>query len=295
MLPFYYYEQTTMHPHWGAMQKLISALPQMFKWRGMAHLWFLYYLIIYYTAMLLLQQVSSHIQMKEAIITVGKKVLAFPKIKSLFALMLPVFSITCLFPRLPLEPYVGFKPDIPLMIYYLFFFLLGYLIHKFYSDKIAVFSNGAIIYFTIGIAITPLIGHLDLLQFSNNSMILFLVIRLLFSIQTILLVIGFLGIFVKYLNSENHLIRYISDASYWIYLIHLPIVVWLQVLLINSQVPPIFRFWIVNIIGIGIPLATYALLVRYTFIGRSLNGPRKKRRKAPAENFSAPKIGHLEY
>jgi membrane-bound acyltransferase YfiQ involved in biofilm formation len=69
-------------------------------------------------------------------------------------------------------------------------------------------------------------------------------------------------------------IRYLSDASYWMYLIHLPVVVSFQIL-----VAPYPWHWLVKIIFILLPsfsvlLLSYQFLVRKTRIGVLLNGRR---------------------
>lgn len=277
MLPFFYYQHALQYRQLTFSQNLKSVAHYIVQWNGMVHLWFLYYLIIFYIMMLMMQTLSTRLKVIYPIPALFKKLLIFPKAITLFILLIPVFLMTCLFQNLPLEPYTGFKPDLPLLTYYGFFFTIGYFVQSFYMNRLEVFTKKSVLYFIIGITLTPLVGQLDLLQSSYSSLGLFLTIRILFSIQTISLVFGFLGAFIKYLNTENYSLRYISDASYWMYLVHMPIVVWVEIWLIGSPVAPIFRFWIVTLAGIVVPLVTYALFVRYTFIGKALNGPRFKR------------------
>jgi ABC-type multidrug transport system ATPase subunit len=76
-------------------------------------------------------------------------------------------------------------------------------------------------------------------------------------------------------------VRYVADASYWIYLLHLPVVVVLQILV--GHLP---LHWTVKIPGILaasllVLFASYHYLVRATFIGQVLNG-RRYPRVAPA-------------
>lgn len=70
--------------------------------------------------------------------------------------------------------------------------------------------------------------------------------------------------------------RYFADASYWIYLIHLPLLFWLQ---IHTRTWPIadavkFFLWVGVVTGIG--LLSYHFLVRRTWIGWILNGHRAR-------------------
>jgi len=207
---------------------------------------------------------------------VHKIFLVFPRKQTIVLLTVPIFIILCFIKELPIRSYTGFKPDIPLLIYYGFFFSLGYVIHHYYVNRLEVFKTNAFVLVIIGLLIVPLIDHLYMGQ-SNSSVLSFILIRGLFSLQTVALVFGLLGLAIRFLNSENQTIRYISDASYWMYLVHLPLIAGTQLWLIGSPVPPLLRFWVVNIVGMGIPLLTYALFVRYTIIGKMLNGPRMRK------------------
>lgn len=69
--------------------------------------------------------------------------------------------------------------------------------------------------------------------------------------------------------------RYLSDASYWIYLMHLPVVLWLQVRLAPLAWPGLVKFAVVSLGTLAVGLLSYALLVRRTPIGALLNGRRR--------------------
>jgi glucan biosynthesis protein C len=83
----------------------------------------------------------------------------------------------------------------------------------------------------------------------------------------------------RYLNRANRGFRYIADASYWIYLIHLPLLVLIQYALLNTA----WNLWLELSLSVGltmlIGLLSYALLVRHSPIGWMLNGKRAKRSK----------------
>lgn len=94
-----------------------------------------------------------------------------------------------------------------------------------------------------------------------------------------------IGMAVRFLGRPSPAIRYVADASYWIYLIHLPLVYLLQIGVSRLHWPWPAKF--AAILGVGLPLMllSYQLLVRYSFIGRVLNGRRRrpgKTRVAPA-------------
>jgi glucans biosynthesis protein C len=86
-----------------------------------------------------------------------------------------------------------------------------------------------------------------------------------------------IGMALRFLSSHSAVRRYIADSSYWLYLIHIPIVMALQVAV--SQLP--WPWWIKFplILGVAFPLmfASYQVFVRYSFIGAILNGRRESR------------------
>jgi hypothetical protein len=83
-----------------------------------------------------------------------------------------------------------------------------------------------------------------------------------------------IGLGLRFLNNESPVRRYIADSSYWIYLIHLPLVIFLQAAVSRLDWPWAVKFGIVLGVGFALMFATYELLVRHTFIGAMLNGRR---------------------
>ncbi|MDQ8204045.1 acyltransferase family protein [Pelagicoccus sp. SDUM812003] len=86
-----------------------------------------------------------------------------------------------------------------------------------------------------------------------------------------------IGLFRVVIRKQNAIVRYVADASYWLYLIHLPIVVWLQIAFAELQLNWFMKLAAISGITIAFSLLTYDLFVRSTFIGKTLNGARKRR------------------
>lgn len=89
---------------------------------------------------------------------------------------------------------------------------------------------------------------------------------------TWLMVFGLMGLFHSRLNFESPVVRYLSDASYWLYLAHLPIVLALQALLCDWPVPAALKFLIVCLLTALPLLVSYRFLVRDSWLGLMLNG-----------------------
>ena len=85
-------------------------------------------------------------------------------------------------------------------------------------------------------------------------------------------VFGIMGMFMRFFSAANTKMRYISDSSYWIYLIHLPLTAFIPGLLINLNLPAGIKFLIVLSVTSIFCLLTYHYFVRSTFIGKFLNG-----------------------
>jgi glucan biosynthesis protein C len=90
-----------------------------------------------------------------------------------------------------------------------------------------------------------------------------------------------IGLALKHLADESPVRRYIADSSYWLYLIHLPLVMALQAAVIRFDWPAEVK--IVVVLGIAFPLmfASYQLLVRHSVIGAILNGRRAPKPSRP--------------
>ena len=86
-----------------------------------------------------------------------------------------------------------------------------------------------------------------------------------------------IGVFRKLCPRPNPFVRYVADSSYWMYLIHLPVVVWLQVAVAEVPLHWSIKLVFISTITIALSLLTYDLFVRSTFIGWVLNGRRRDR------------------
>lgn len=84
------------------------------------------------------------------------------------------------------------------------------------------------------------------------------------------------GWFLRFAGQHRPWIRYLADASYWCYLLHLPLVLWLQVLAAKWPVNGWLKFSFIMLVNVLVLLASYHWCVRHTWIGRLLNGPREK-------------------
>ncbi|MEM8745543.1 MAG: acyltransferase family protein [Actinomycetota bacterium] len=110
---------------------------------------------------------------------------------------------------------------------------------------------------------------------------------------------GLLGGFRRFLSAEVHRVRWLSDSSYWMYLMHLPLIYVAQGVVARLGLAPIPGFIVICAMVVT-PLAwSYRSWVRYTFVGTMLNGPRSRdadearraddRRRADRPSAAAPR------
>ena len=95
-----------------------------------------------------------------------------------------------------------------------------------------------------------------------------------------------LGLALRFMSGFSPTWRYLADASYWLNIIHLPIVMALQVALSQLDWPGLVKFAIILIVAIPPMLASYHLLVRFSFIGAILNGRRAEKRVLPRSGIA---------
>ena len=69
---------------------------------------------------------------------------------------------------------------------------------------------------------------------------------------------------------------YVSDSSYWLYVVHVPLIIAGQALLRALNLPAMVKLTLLIAVATAILLVGYRFLVRYTWIGRLLNGPRTR-------------------
>lgn len=97
--------------------------------------------------------------------------------------------------------------------------------------------------------------------------------------------LALVGLALRFLADESPLRRYLADASYWLYLIHIPIVMALQVAVAQLALPWWVKFPLILTLAMALMLASYQLMVRHTFVGAILNGRRFPR---PARKTASP-------
>jgi peptidoglycan/LPS O-acetylase OafA/YrhL len=174
-----------------------------------------------------------------------------------------------------------FNP-IRIVVYHALFFAFGWRLYR-QSAVLAAFGRRAGTFLLIGLAVSfPTYTWMLLRSTSTGEGIKLLALSL-YGLTVWLLVLGLIGWFAVRHNRPNVISRYLADSSYWIYLVHYPLIGFAQVVISRSRLPVAVKYF--GILAVCLPLLflSYQTLVRYTVLGRWLNGPRTRGAAAGAK------------
>ena len=171
--------------------------------------------------------------------------------------------------------------NFPVLALYGLFFSLGWCFHR-QSDLLSVPAQHWKGFLLLGLVISQL-GSLGVASYYAGGPWVkehVAAVRCALSVATSLTmslsVFGWLGCFVRSFHRPSERIRYLADASYWIYLAHLPVVVVLQIGLSKWALPWWVQLPLLNVVALASLLCSYHWCVRFTWVGAWLNGRRSK-------------------
>lgn len=231
------------------------------------HLWFLYYLIMFSIVSYLLGLLFKKTPfLTSKITTIFNKIIQNPFLKLIFFTGL-TYGLLQIIDK---QTSFAFIPNFNTFAFYFYFYIFGWILFK-SKTLLTTFMNFDWLFFILGTVIytsyflIPLEYHPEVKTLINSTCLW-------------LFIFGITGLFLRYGSNHSARMRYISDASYWVYLLHLPLTALLPGLIGDLKLPAIVKFSIVVVVTTLICFTTYHYLVRGTFIGKFLNG-RKYSRK----------------
>jgi glucans biosynthesis protein C len=192
-------------PHIPAMQG--SELPIT-----LGHLWFLYYLLAMSALALVLAPIGKRYAIRVPALVAG--------VVSIVPLVITG--------RLGLDTPFGFAIDPAVLVYEGAFFAWGWLVHR---DPVELDHAARRVWLALAGAAALLGVLIRALQTGDTR----LHVILCSGAFSLLLVDGALGLCVRYGSRPSRGIRAVSDASYLVYIIHVPIVVALQILIASRS------------------------------------------------------------
>lgn len=261
------------------------------------HLWFLYYLIFFYLGAALLDRLAGRLgeATRERFRGAFRRVAGSVPLR---ALVLGGITAVSMLPN----PYGAllqsnsFLPEIDDLLANFVFFGVGWLLYG-CRDLIPDLKRLAwtqillawLVLFPIAsIAQGRELEHIGLRLWPEH-----LVACFVGGPMTWMLIFGITGVFLRYFDRPIPVLRYLTDASYWVYLAHLPLVIALAGLLANLPLPALVKAGLVLGMSMAILLVSYHFGVRSTAIGAFLNGRRYPLRAKDPEPTAevAPVLG----
>jgi peptidoglycan/LPS O-acetylase OafA/YrhL len=243
------------------------------------HLWFLWLLCWMVAGFALCVTIGNYIRLPFALPVVSE----FRFLWLVPLSMIPQWFMGIAAPHLGPDTSLGLLPLPHVLAYYAVFFGFGALYYDAGDDSMRV-ARGWWLYLLIGFGVLLWIA-LSTYQYP-------LVNGLIQVLYAWCVSFGMMGLFHAVCRKESPTMRYLSDASYWMYVIHLPLIVVLQALIRDWDMNPFVKFLLVNIVGTLILVASYQLLVRHTLIGVLLNGSRPTPTPPPKPATDQPAWGN---
>jgi glucan biosynthesis protein C len=235
------------------------------------HLWFLYYLCYFYLLIPLCRWLVGVSLRFEAHV---RRVLASPPAFVLLAL----YTSATLWPFLGGQVFEGFaflKPHLPALIYYGSFFVFGYFIHH-YRDFLRVLARRIAVWGLLAGFLFPLSMWASSLDNAARgaSFELHLTAVLANAACTWALACLFLGGTQRWFDRESPWIQYVSQSSYWVFLIHMPLVTVAGWWLVQYDFPSPLKFLLVCGFTAIVAFLTFHYWVQKTWLSSFLHGRR---------------------
>ncbi len=230
-----------------------------------SHLWFLWFLwwivLLFVVTVPLLSPLLESPLLKKAVLSPMRLLWLVP------LTLLPQLWMGVLVPAFGPDTSTSIIPPPHLLTYYAIFFAFG-VMYYFADDTNGIVGRRWDWNLTIALAVCFPVALMTM-----GNPLLTAIPQLGF---TWLMIFACLGVFRRYASHPNNNIRYLSDAAYWLYLAHLPLVITAQHLVRNWPIHSTVKFALICGSVTALLLGTYEYGVRYTWLGALLNG-RKSR------------------
>ena len=250
----------------------------------LAHLWFLHVLVLLYAAALVARAAFDHLidrsgRVRAALDRVMVALVRNPLASTLFAI--PLAFVLWLTPGW--VPWLGIPtpdrsliPNLAAAVGFGTAFGAGWFLHR-QPQVLSRLQRLWPVHLAVAFACTAagltLAGVLPtfVTTVTDESSLAYAVV---YSIAVWSWTFAIVGLALRYCSDHSPTRRYVADASYWIYLVHLPLVFYLQIGFARLPWHWAVKFPLLMAMALGLLFASYHYLVRNTFLGERLNGRR---------------------
>ena len=257
-------------------------LPPLVPW-DTTHLWFLYFLVIFSACAAVTSALCERLSRTasgRAASVVFRRALASPWRAVIFAV--PTVPGLLTMRAGVLGTSHAYVPPAGVLLVYGYFFAVGWLLYA-HRDLLPGLARGARTQVAATVpllfAMAAALSHVVTAEAAGGTSFPALAaVAVTGALLAWLMVFGLTGLFLRYDgHRESAVGRYLADASYWVYLVHLPVVALLAGLLAPWPVSPFVKAALVCGVTTLVTVWTYDRFVRATPIGAVLNGRRYPR------------------
>ncbi len=247
----------------------------------LTHLWFLYVLTILYAAMLAARAVVAVVDRRgraQGIVdALLRRTLPFAPVLAAIPLAAVLMSLPTWWAWFGIPtPDTGLVPNRAAMLAYGLAFAAGWALHR-HTSLLQVLRRFWPAYLGVAVAASAaclaMIGLVPSASPAGNSAADWAT-AFLYPLSGWAWSFAIIGLALQFLSAPSPARRWLADSSYWIYLVHVPLVMALQVAATQTQAPWWIEYPIVLAIATALLLGSYKLFVRHSWIGAALNGRR---------------------
>ncbi len=238
---------------------------------SLAHLWFLNYLLYFYLMIPLCRAIVGLSTRIEAGVS---RAITSPFAAVAFGL----FTALTLWPfrgGIVFEGFLFITPHVPSLIYYGSFFIFGYVFHhyrpilKTFERYLAWFVPLSLMLFAASVLAT----RVEMAQAQVTPGVHAIAV-LTNGLCTWAMIYMLMGVFLRFFDFKSPWILYLSNASYWVYLIHLPIIVFAAWIVLPYDVHAFIKFPVIVAFTTLTCFLSYHYLVQKSWVSLLLNGKR---------------------
>jgi len=288
---------------WAQRQLGITGVPNLSppipdpKLPPWGHMWFLYLLLVFYALWLSGRALLAVVDRRGSIPNLveralgvlvasraGPIVLAAPAAVSLYYApwWIPWQGIP--------QPIMGFIPNFPAVVAFGAAFGFGWFLHR-RPDWLEKLKRDWVVYLLSAAALTiasmALVGASPQLHVPVTTPMERALFSAAYNVAGWYWIFGLIGAAVRFLDQPSVRWRYLADASFFVYIMHLPVSYLLATLMMRWPLHWSVKFTLIAGLTTGVTLTMYHYLVRSTFVGQFLNG-RKYPRTVSCADWAKP-------
>jgi hypothetical protein len=267
-------------------------IPRVLRWWKLGIFWFLWYaLVLAYLGPPLLRVIATRLGDRlgaaRAIVDRGARSWAAPLLPALgslpFLMIMPGIELSTPAAVWMPFPFALLLPEINLFGFYFIYFSFGWLMQA-RPDWITAARLRWPSWLALGGAAFSVAmvysNHFDAFQFDGYLRIR-LVSQPFYAIGAAGFTLGLLGFFLRVHRHESPFAAFLMRASFWVYLVHIPVITLLQAWIVPQPWPWLAQLAAVIVAGGLICLASYQWLIADTWLDRFFSGHRRELRTAP--------------